>query len=236
MISFYKKHPTFRLFLDRIDDFFEKFSFIYWTLIGLYIAVLIIVVFYSLPNEVRTPITSVVGSAISIVIVPMSINKYNMKQSQNRERFNNAYDLYAELADIICSIMNEANQKNSKVKLNNYIVDNYSKMILTYKPSLIWDIVNLNEEYGISEENTAYYCEKIIKKIRKETGITGSFYFNKKALSYKHIDSKGGEKHMAVHHGGKVGKAGKTLAKKTSTAKAKSNAGKTLANHKAAKH
>ena len=41
---------------------------------------------------------------------------------------------------------------------------------------------------------------------------------------------------MAVHHGGKVGKAAKTLASKSSTNKAKSSAGKTLANHKATKH
>lgn len=41
---------------------------------------------------------------------------------------------------------------------------------------------------------------------------------------------------MAVHHGGKVGKAGKTLASKGSSKSAKSNAGKTLANHKSEKH
>ena len=63
--------------------------------------------------------------------------------------------------------------------LNNYIVENYSKMVLTFKSSLIWDIVNLNEEYGVSKENVTYYCEKIIKKIRKESGVTESFYFNK---------------------------------------------------------
>ena len=41
---------------------------------------------------------------------------------------------------------------------------------------------------------------------------------------------------MAVHHGGKVGKAGKTLASKTTSKSAKSKTGKTLADHKAAKH
>lgn len=39
-----------------------------------------------------------------------------------------------------------------------------------------------------------------------------------------------------VHHGGKVGKAAKVLASKGSSKKAKSEAGTTLANHKAAKH
>lgn len=42
--------------------------------------------------------------------------------------------------------------------------------------------------------------------------------------------------HMAVHHGGKVGSAAKTLAKKDSSKPAKSRAGKTLANHKAKSH
>lgn len=43
-------------------------------------------------------------------------------------------------------------------------------------------------------------------------------------------------KQMAVHHGGKVGKAGKTLASKGSSKSAKSKAGKTLASHKAKAH
>ena len=41
---------------------------------------------------------------------------------------------------------------------------------------------------------------------------------------------------MAVHHGGKVGGAAKTLAKKDSSKPAKRRAGKTLANHKAKSH
>ena len=41
---------------------------------------------------------------------------------------------------------------------------------------------------------------------------------------------------MAVHHGGKVGKAGKTLASKSSSKSAECKAGKTLANHKVKAH
>ena len=41
---------------------------------------------------------------------------------------------------------------------------------------------------------------------------------------------------MAVHHGGKVGKAAKTLASKSSSKSSKSKSGAVLANHKAAKH
>ncbi len=41
---------------------------------------------------------------------------------------------------------------------------------------------------------------------------------------------------MAVHHGGKVGKAAKALGTKSSTNSTKSKAGATLAKHKATKH
>jgi len=41
---------------------------------------------------------------------------------------------------------------------------------------------------------------------------------------------------MAVHHGGKVGAAGKTLAAKSSGKSAKTKAAKTLVNHKNTKH
>ena len=41
---------------------------------------------------------------------------------------------------------------------------------------------------------------------------------------------------MTVHHGGKVGKEGRTLSSSKSSKKAKSTAGKILNNHKHEKH
>lgn len=49
-------------------------------------------------------------------------------------------------------------------------------------------------------------------------------------------NSKGGNVMEKVHHGGKVGKAGRTLAKKSSSSVAKSKAGKTLNSHKQKYH
>jgi len=61
------------------------------------------------------------------------------------------------------------------------------------------------------------------------------FILSKGASTDKEILRKE-EMLMPVHHGGRVGKAAKTLAKKSSSKSAKSNAGKTLANHKAKEH
>lgn len=47
---------------------------------------------------------------------------------------------------------------------------------------------------------------------------------------------KEGGKNMTVHHGGKVGKAGRTLSSKTSSKSSKSKAGKVLNIHKQTIH
>lgn len=41
---------------------------------------------------------------------------------------------------------------------------------------------------------------------------------------------------MAVHHGGQIGRAGKVLVSKNSSHRAKSQAGRVLATHKAKQH
>lgn len=55
-------------------------------------------------------------------------------------------------------------------------------------------------------------------------------------LIIRRMANIGGVKIMAVHHGGKVGKAGRILATKSSSKSAKRKAGTTLANHKAKNH
>lgn len=94
--------------------------------------------------------------------------------------------LYNDLSKIIINLLSEINhtEKIDNSRLNSYIVENYSKMCLTFEPSLIWDISTLNEECKLSKENTVYYCEKILKRIRKEIGINQTFHINKKAISY----------------------------------------------------
>ena len=66
-----------------------------------------------------------------------------------------------------------------------------------------------------------YFFRKLI--------ITKNTFFGKEILQRRYSD-------MAVHHGGKVGSAARKLASKSTGKNIKSNAGKTLANHKAKYH
>ena len=76
-------------------------------------------------------------------------------------------------------------------------------------------------EYLAKEGLWAYFFRKLI--------ITKNTFFCKEILQRRYKD-------MAVHHGGKVGSAARKLASKSTGKNIKSNAGKTLANHKAKYH
>lgn len=181
--KYYISHSLFRKTLDIIDDIMERFVFIYWIMLGLTIVLPTLIVFYSLPEDIRTPISSLVGGVITLVLIPLSINHINQKTSQKIKLYNENKSSYYELSKIIVSLMLE-NNKSSNSMLKKYIKDNYYQMCLTFNYSLIWDVVKLYEEMQLNSDNIRYYCEKILKKLRREAGLNRTFSVNQKALDY----------------------------------------------------
>lgn len=191
MTKYYKKHSLFRRALDIIDDILDRFIIVYWISLGLSIAIPTLVVFYSLPNEIRTPISGIVSGSISLVLIPLTINYLNQKNTMKNSVYNENKELYYELSDIIVSIQaNKNSKKQDNKRLNTYIKNNYSKMCLSFKANLIWDVISLYEEFELNSNNVNYYCEKILKKVRREAGVTDSFHINPKAISYISSDDK----------------------------------------------
>lgn len=79
--------------------------------------------------------------------------------------------------------------------------------------------------------------ERLISTLEFGAGIRADSVINKlRTLFGNGSTNEIGSGWMAVHHGGKVGKAAKALASKSSSKSTKSKAGKALANHKAEKH
>lgn len=184
--SYYYSHSKFRKALDRIDEFMDRFMIMYWISLALIIFIPTMLIYLSLPEDIRTPLSGIVSGIITLILIPITINRINQKSSERNTLYNYNRNLYGELSTIIISLLSEMNhvEEIDNSRLNSYIVENYSKMCLTFKSNLIWDILTLNEECKLSKENTVYYCEKILKRIRKEIGINQTFHINKKAISY----------------------------------------------------
>ncbi len=184
--SYYYSHSTFRRTLDKIDEFMDKFMIMYWISLAFIILIPTMILYLSLPEDIRTPLSGIVSGVITLILIPIAINHINQKSTERSDLYNYNYNLYNDLSRIIITLLAEINSidKTDNKKLDSYIVENYSKMCLTFKSSLIWDILTLNEECKLSNKNTVYYCEKILRKIRKEAGINQKFHINKKAISY----------------------------------------------------
>lgn len=185
MKKFYKISSKFRRTLDIINDLLDKFLILNGIAIALVIILPTLVLFYSLPNDIRTIVSSAFGGVLTLVVIPLAINHINRIQENKRHNFNTNKELYCELSDIIITILtenrsNEIGEKELLLYLHNY----YSKMCLFFNSRLIQDIICLIEEFNLNGNNINYYCEKILKKIRKEGNVSGQFYISKKAISY----------------------------------------------------
>lgn len=182
--SYYYSHSKFRRIIDKIAEFIDRFMLIYWISIALVILIPTIIIYLSLPEDIRAPLSGIASGIITLILIPITINHINQKLYERNTLYNLNHNLYDNLSKIIINLLSEMNrtQEADNSKLNNYIAENYSKMCLTFKSGLIWDILTLNEECELSTENIIYYCEKILKKMRKEIGINQTFHINKKEI------------------------------------------------------
>jgi len=88
--------------------------------------------------------------------------------------------------------------------------------------------------FSLHKENQTIMSGSLVKRLSNDILISHIKYIKGKSLLQGELAKE--VNIMAVHHGGKVGKAGKTLASNSTSKSSKSKAGATLANHKAAKH
>lgn len=182
--SYYYSHSKFRRIIDKITEFMDRFMIMYWVSIAFVIFIPTITIYLYLPEDIRVPLSSIASGIITLILIPIAINHINQKQSERNTLYNLNHNLYDNLSEIIIDLLSEMNRtkKADNSNLNTYIAENYSKMCLTFKSGLIWDILTLNEECELSTENIIYYCEKILKKMRKEIGINQTFHINKKEI------------------------------------------------------
>ncbi len=179
--NFYYRHPKFRKFLDEIVFFLDNFIIWYWVGVIALLAIILIVLYYTLPNEIKIEVSSIVGGTLSIIIVPLGLNYINKRNENRMKLFEENKDLYLKLSNILISLITSYDITNKK-NLHNFLCENYSIMCVTFSSSLIVDIISVNEEDDF--ENIKYYALKIIKKLRKESGINKTFYINRFAINW----------------------------------------------------
>lgn len=179
--EFLDKHPKASRILDIIFDFNNKFFIVYSIFIAvLVVGVFVISLYYILPTEIKGELTAILGTLLSVVIMPLVINIYNRKKDNISKTFEKNSVLYEELSEILVLILtHDENTEDNEQLIGKYITEHYPKMCSSFSSVLISYLYSVyrnckNNKY----DNVKYFGEKCMKIIRKEGGVGKEFEFS----------------------------------------------------------
>lgn len=183
-------HPSLVRILDIINEAANKFMVGYFIFAAVIIAVPVFVSYYYLPENVRKEISALLGTTLSVIIIPMILNSYNRKKESEYNRFEINKELYFELTDLLVSmLLNKKCTYKDATKIKEYIISRYNIMCVSFSSTLFSDICLLCKCCDCNNfKNVEYYAKKIIKRIRKECG--NSQHFSTSSLATKLIQEK----------------------------------------------
>ncbi len=173
------EHPNFRVFLDLYTEISNKLALVYGIMTVGFIFLSVYFSYLTLPEDIRNITTPIFGFILSSIIVPIYLSYLNRKKENEFKRFENNKELYDELSTIIVDLICKDTYTDYDVKLiEDYIINNYNQMCISFDSELIWYIYSMYHECELNcADNLRSYAKKCIKTIRRESGIKKSFGF-----------------------------------------------------------
>lgn len=175
------KHPRVDKFLLELVDIVDKFMVAYYIFTALLIAIPVIIAYCALPEEIRNVSSAIIGSIISLIVIPLIINAINRKRENENKRFDENKELYLELSELLIQILSKDGiiVEDNRRRFKDYIVSNYHYMCLNFSSKLISLIYRTYRAYLNNQtENVKSYSNKCIEIIRKESGVGKDFMYS----------------------------------------------------------
>ncbi len=179
MRKFIKNNPWIIIVVDKVDTLYLKAlpAFVVFLSVVL-VGFPSICVYFALDKESRDTITPIISSVFSLIVVPLILNYVNKIKQDNQRLFQKNEKLYQEITDILVGLLaNKETYETQKNKLDEFYYSNYSHMCINCSNRFIGDLEMLIKAHNDKlYNNVRYYSSKIIKYIRLQNGINGSFY------------------------------------------------------------
>lgn len=183
--KFFIKHPNLRLNLDRVIDFFEKLEFAYIISMIAIIVVLAFLFYISIPSELgelKRSLSTFITGILSIVVIPIYINKINIEHKQKYQLYKTNEILYLELINVFIDILTSQNCNSEK--LTEFVKSHCAEIMLQFPEDLGYNLYMSIDFLSQNKlEIAKYYMIKCMEIIRKQSGNNKLYLNYEKYLS-----------------------------------------------------
>ena len=101
------KHPRFDRFINGLADVLDKFMIAYFIFAFVLIIIPVIIVYCALPEEIRNGSSAIIGSIMSLIVIPLIMNAINRKNENKNKLFEANKELYLILSDLLIKILSK---------------------------------------------------------------------------------------------------------------------------------
>lgn len=191
----YEKHPKFRTWMDSICAKASAIGIIYWFSAAVSISVIVLSLFFKLPDEIKVPVSAIVGTVLTTLVIPLMINRINQKSEQSEKRYERNLPFYTEFAEKILAIYKETEQHQQRqkiVELANYIAEKYPYICIYLSERQVELLFNIKDECHLffdsgngakaSVNNIYDYAERFFLEARRQGDIKGAVYLNDRMI------------------------------------------------------
>lgn len=175
--KYFDKHHKLRKFFNAASDFMDVLTLVSLiiSLVLVFGIVALVLILSDFPDEIKSAIFGITGSAFSIVIIPLFFDSYNRKKERDYEIADNNLDIYKDLFRIMFNISVEHEKAFLCHKqIKTFIAKNYFQMCISFPAPILSEIYDIEHELELNcLENAKMHCKKCMQKIRKYYGQSG---------------------------------------------------------------
>ncbi|MCR4638973.1 hypothetical protein [Ruminococcus sp.] len=202
--KYYEKHPKFRNGMDVIGAKINSLGVIYWICAAIFISTVALSLFLRLPEELKIPVTAIVSTILTTLIIPFILNNTKIKNEHKNKLYERNLPFYTELTSKVIDVLQTTEQTEQRQKivvLANFIAEQYSYICINLSIRQMDLLFNLKDECLMffdannhtkaSINNIYNNAERFLSEIRKQGNISGTAYLNKKMVERLDIPELG---------------------------------------------
>ena len=184
--KFTDENPGLSRLMSKAYHFLDKLMILYFVFVACLIILPVVIVYSILPEQIRDASAAIIGSILSLIVIPLIMNTINRKKENERKRFETNKGLYEELSQLLIYVIasDSSRKDDSRCRaFEDFIVKHYYYMCVNCSIALMCSIYRTYREYVNNHmENAQYYAERCITYIRREGGSDASFLYTESIL------------------------------------------------------
>ena len=180
--EFHDKNPRFRRWFYRIDEWIRYTQLAFLIVYMIPLILIVFVSFFTLPDDIRTPLTSLIIAIASVVIIPLMLEKKKVLREQYRQNI----PIYEKLIAAIMSSIKDGNiiSDECNTAFVEFVQKNVVEIHLNFSIALLNDIamILLESSKTGDQKRLKKHVTSCINIMRKQGGAQKTFCFNRYIL------------------------------------------------------